>query len=784
MHWRFFTATFLMVVVTGVAAPPPAVAQSTAKSGAPAAPPAAIHTVSFDNVARTGFFYAGGKYVGELGENKEATMGGAMYVEVLVPKQIRSPYPVVFLHGAGQTGVDWLLTADGRPGWAYNFLDMGYVVYLQDFPARGRSQYVPGIDGTADRLNLNIRTAPNLEEIFTASAARGDFPNAKKHTQWPGTGRMGDKVFDDFVKTQVQFLAGNRQETLTRDANVALLDMIGSPVILLTHSQGGAFGWLIADARPNQVKAIVTVEPAAPPIKGVDTAKVAYNDGGGLSWGVANSPIAYEPAAAAATDLQTELDNRPEPGKVACYLQKEPARKLKNLQNIPVLFLNGEGGYHRIYDHCLAKWLNQAGVKTEYVELEKAGMPGNGHQMMLEKNSADIAKYMGQWLSRTVRPARGDSNARAMPPKSIPTLSTDTIARKGFLFAGGSYWGDKGREVMRGAMYTEVWVPKQIRQPYPAVLYAANGQTGMQWQQTADGRPGWAYRLIDDGYVVYITDYPARGRSAYVPLPGPDGKTPIDGTLNIRTVDDLERIWTNARERGDFPLAKNHTQWPGAGRRGDPIFDAFMKSQVQSAGQSATLARDAGIALLDAIGTQVIMFTHSMGGGIGFDIAEQRAKQVPLMVALEPGGPQFGGADTAKVTPGPRNPNSWGLTNNKYEYDPPANVAADIRTVLEEKQERPDEVRCWMQAEPARKLARWQNIRVLMASANATYHRVYDPCIPKFLKQAGVQVEFYRLEDVGIRGNSHVMMLEKNSDDIVKWVTAWMKKNTAAIGTH
>ncbi len=92
-------------------------------------------------------------------------MGGAMYVEVMVPKQIRSPYPVVFLHGAGQTGVDWLQTPDGRPGWAYNFLDMGYVVYLQDFPARGRSQYVPGVDGTPERLNLNIRTAPNLEEI-------------------------------------------------------------------------------------------------------------------------------------------------------------------------------------------------------------------------------------------------------------------------------------------------------------------------------------------------------------------------------------------------------------------------------------------------------------------------------------------------------------------------------------------------------------------------------------------------------------------------------------------
>src|SRR5205809_1031601 len=112
-----------------------------------AAPPASIPTVSLNNVARHGFFYAGGKYVGELGPGKESTMGGAMYVEVMVPRQIRSPYPVVFLHGAGQTGVDWLQTPDGRPGWAYFFVKRGYVVYMVDYPARGRSAYVPNVDG-------------------------------------------------------------------------------------------------------------------------------------------------------------------------------------------------------------------------------------------------------------------------------------------------------------------------------------------------------------------------------------------------------------------------------------------------------------------------------------------------------------------------------------------------------------------------------------------------------------------------------------------------------------
>jgi pimeloyl-ACP methyl ester carboxylesterase len=330
---------------------------------------------------------------------------------------------------------------------------------------------------------------------------------------------------------------------------------------------------------------------------------------------------------------------------------------------------------------------------------------------------------------------------------------------------------------MRGSMYTEVWVPRQVRHAEPIVIFHGNGQTGVDWQQTPDGRAGWAYHLIDQGYVIYMVDYPTRGRSAYVPLPGPDGKTPIDGNLTIRTGLELERIWTNGRERGDFPLKMNHTQWPGTGKIGDPIFDAFIRTQVQSAGATGQLTVPAGIALLDMIGSPVIMMTHSQGGGFGFEVTEARPKLVKAMVTIEPGGPQFGNVDTAKVTSGPRNPNSWGLTNAKYAYDPPANSPADLNVVLEEKQERPDEARCWMQVEPARKLVNWKNIPVLAVSADGTYHRVYDPCIPKFLNQAGVKADFVRLETVGIRGNSHMMMLEKNSDQVIRFIAGWLDKN-------
>ncbi len=387
-------SVMLVVVIAGVS-----FAVST-QDISKAAPPAAIPTFSTDDVARTGFFYAGGKYVGPKGKE---VMGGAMYVEVMVPKKIRHANPIVFLHGAGQTGTDWLQTPDGRPGWAHFFIKRGYVVYMVDYPARGRSPYVPEVDGA-----LTIRTAPQLSQIWTALTELGDWPQAKKYSQWPGTGpnkgQMGDPVFDNFAKTQVQFLAGPNQEKMVLDAGTALLDMIGTPVILITHSQGGAFGWEIADARPKLVKAIITSEPAGPPIQTVDNAKQVYTGRPNLPWGVTSLLMRYDPPITETSELQVELEAKGDgPALVPCYLQKGTARKLVNLTHIPVLDVSGEASYHRVFDSCDAKWLNQAGVKTDYVKLEDVGLPGNGHEMMLEKNSDGIAAFFATWFEKNVK---------------------------------------------------------------------------------------------------------------------------------------------------------------------------------------------------------------------------------------------------------------------------------------------------------------------------------------------------------------------------------------------
>jgi hypothetical protein len=46
----------------------------------------------------------------------------------------------------------------------------------------------------------------------------------------------------------------------------------------------------------------------------------------------------------------------------------------------------------------------------------------------------------------------------------------------------------------------------------------------------------------------------------------------------------------------------------------------------------------------------------------------------------------------------------------------------------------------------------------------------------KYLQQGGVKPTFIRLVDLGIKGNSHVMMMEKNNQEIAAVIGQWLGK--------
>src|SRR5262249_44498010 len=51
------------------------------------------------------------------------------------------------------------------------------------------------------------------------------------------------------------------------------------------------------------------------------------------------------------------------------------------------------------------------------------------------------------------------------------------------------------------------------------------------------------------------------------------------------------------------------------------------------------------------------------------------------------------------------------------------------------------------------------------------------PAALAYLKQAGVPAEEIRLKDLGIHGNGHLMMGEKNNRECLQPILTWLKKN-------
>ena len=351
-------------------------------------------------LSKTGYLFAGGKIDSSV---PGSPMTGHMYVEYFIPKTLTHPYPIVMIHGGSQTGTNFTGTPDDREGWAQYFVRRGHAVYVVDQVARGRSAHFSQSQGKVADGNLG-----RTEQRFVAPERFNLWPQAKMHTQWPGTGKPGDPSFDAFYATQFPSLVSfQKQQEINRDAAIALFDKIG-PAVLMIHSQSGTFIWPIADARPNLVKAVIAVEPNGPPVHETEFkgAPEWFADMGNKKrWGLGEVPITYDPPLNDGEELAVVRQDKPDkPDLVRCWQQAEPARKLPKLANIPMLIVVSEASYHASYDHCTANWLTQAGVRNTMIRLGDVGVHGNGHMMMLEKNSDDIARVMREWLLKAVAP--------------------------------------------------------------------------------------------------------------------------------------------------------------------------------------------------------------------------------------------------------------------------------------------------------------------------------------------------------------------------------------------
>ena len=361
------------------------------------------------SLARDGWFYVGGHMT--TVDNKQY-MTGQMYVEYRIPAKRTYPYPIIMVHGGTMSGTNYTGTPDGREGWAQYFIRQGYAVYVVDQVGKGRSSYMEQTYGPTELVD-----SQNSQQRYIAQEKYKLWPQAHLHAQWPGSGNPDDPSVQQLLASQIPAIRDfTKQQMLNTPALISLLDKIG-PAILLVHSQAGAFGWPVADARPNLVKAILAIEPNGPPAYSVEFigAPDYFRQGQlGLIYGITAMPLSYSPPVASASELSfVQEENSDGPGLVKCWMQATPARQLPNLQKMPVLMLTAEASYHAPYDHCTVKYLQQAGLRPSWIKLADLGIRGNSHVMMLEKNNRQIAAVIARWLDKTLPPAKKNGGIAA-----------------------------------------------------------------------------------------------------------------------------------------------------------------------------------------------------------------------------------------------------------------------------------------------------------------------------------------------------------------------------------
>lgn len=267
-----------------------------------------------------------------------------MYVQYFIPQDQRGSLPLLMWHGGGLTGVTYETTPDGREGWLNYFIKKGWAVYNSDAVERGRSGWAMYPD--VFKGEPVFLTKENPFERFRIGAGPGSYNrDPAKMKLLPGN-QFPPEGYDNFTKQGVP------RWTTTDDAIIRayaeLVDRV-CPCAVLVHSQSGQFGFKIAQARPDKVKALVLVEPA-----GIgDIKQVA------------------------------QLKNVPMLAIYGDYIEGD-ARWPKIRAN-GVNFLAAAGKH---------------GARYEVIDLPKIGIRGNSHMIMMDKNSDQVAQVIQEWLAK------------------------------------------------------------------------------------------------------------------------------------------------------------------------------------------------------------------------------------------------------------------------------------------------------------------------------------------------------------------------------------------------
>lgn len=159
---------------------------------------------------------------------------------------------------------------------------------------------------------------------------------------------------------------------------------------------------------------------------------------------------------------------------------------------------------------------------------------------------------------------------------------------------------------------------------------------------------------------------------------------------------------------------------------------------------------------------------------MGWLVADMCPELVKAIIAVEPNGPPFAGVHPHNKQPA----RAWGVTDIPMQFSPPLKDPSIFKLVTIMPTEVHKNALILQDDSPGcivRKLVNLTSIPVLVEVGEASYHAPYAHCTVAFLTQAGVPVDFIRLEERGINGNGHMQMMEKNNMEIARLLDKWVR---------
>jgi pimeloyl-ACP methyl ester carboxylesterase len=277
-------------------------------------------------------------------------------------------------------------------------------------------------------------------------------------------------------------------------------------------------------------------------------------------------------------------------------------------------------------------------------------------------------------------------------------------------------------------MYVQYRIPKTIAGP-PIIMVHGSGHTGVTYETTPDGREGWATYFARHGFPVYVVDHVGRGRSGFDPTPINRAKAQSNpGLLPSVPLTTRERAYPNFLIGAKYPTPYPGQQFPVEAQ--DQYFAQLVPNTETMLAGGGTNTVKALAALVDKIGPAIVM-VHSQSGGYGLELIRQRADKVRAFVDIE-------------GSCGPLSPDDVAKSFHKV---PTLMVFGDYT----EGSTGPngDERR-----------------NVCNASATA-------------INAAGGTAKFMLLPALGIKGNSHMLMMDKNNTQIADLIIGWLGQATA-----